>query len=224
MSKEYPAVGAFYDGHNCLFSVWAPQSQKVEVVIGDGVHSMIKNGLGFWTVIIEEIQSATPYWFRVNGKNLPDPASRWQADSVHGPSFVVDTQFSWTDESWTGVPLSEMIIYELHVGTFSSDGNFDGVISRLDYLKSLGINAIELMPVVQFPGNRNWGYDGVYPFAVHADYGGAIGLKRLVDEAHRRGIAVILDVVYNHQGPEGNYFLNMGHILPINTKRGGERR
>jgi len=208
--NEYPAVGAFYDGRNCLFSVWAPQSEKVELVIGEGVYSMLRNKREFWTVIVEDIESGTPYWFRMNGKNLPDPASRSQADGVHGPSFVIDTEFSWTDNSWKGIPLSEMIIYELHVGTFSPSGNFDGVISRLDYLKDLGINAIELMPVVQFPGNRNWGYDGVYPFAVHHDYGGATGLMKLVDEAHRRSIAVILDVVYNHQGPEGNYLGEYG--------------
>ncbi|HEX6226234.1 MAG TPA: malto-oligosyltrehalose trehalohydrolase [Chryseolinea sp.] len=210
MSNEYPAVGAFYDGRNCLFSVWAPHSEKVEVVIGEGLYSMRKSGLDHWTVVIEDVDAGTPYWFRINGKNLPDPASRWQAEGVHGPSFVVDTRFTWTDESWRGIPLSEMIIYELHVGTFSDEGNFEGVISRLDYLKSLGITVIELMPVAQFPGSRNWGYDGVYPYATHHDYGGAIGLMKLVDEAHRRGIAVILDVVYNHQGPEGNYFSEFG--------------
>ena len=110
MSNEYPAVGAFYDGRNCLFCVWAPQSQKVEVVIGDRVHSMIKNGREFWTAIIEDVQPGTTYWFRLNGKNIPDPASYSQASGVHGPSSVVDSKFSWSDESWMGLPLSEMII------------------------------------------------------------------------------------------------------------------
>jgi maltooligosyltrehalose trehalohydrolase len=210
MSNEFPAVGAFHDGRNCLFSVWAPQSENVEVVIGERVHSMIKNGPEYWSVVIEDVKPGTAYWFRLNDRNLPDPASRWQAEGVHGPSFVVDTKFAWSDEAWTGLQLADLIIYELHVGTFSPEGNFEGVVSRLDYLKSLGITAIELMPVVQFPGPRNWGYDGVYPFAVHHDYGGATGLMRLVDEAHQRGIAVILDVVYNHQGPEGNYFSDYG--------------
>src|SRR5688572_10552674 len=113
MSNEYPSVGAFYKGRNCLFSVWAPQSQKVEVVIGDAVHNMVKNGIEYWTVAIEDIQPGTSYWFRLNGKNLTDPASRCQANGVHGPSSVVDIQFPWTDESWKGISLSEMIIYEL---------------------------------------------------------------------------------------------------------------
>ena len=211
MSYEYPAVGAFYKGRNCLFTVWAPLCTKVAVVIGDSVHEMTKLDHEYWTASIENVLPGASYQFRVNDhKDLPDPASRGQDSGVHGPSSVVETQFSWSDEDWKGIPLSEMIIYELHVGTFSPEGNFDGVIARLDYLKALGITTIELMPVAQFPGNRNWGYDGVFPFAVHHDYGGPIGLKRLVNEAHRRGIAVILDVVYNHQGPEGNYFSEYG--------------
>src|SRR5690606_28882506 len=135
-----------------------------------------------------------------------DPASRAQPECVHKASAVAESKFDWHDSNWKGLPLSEMVIYELHVGTFTAAGTFDGVVSRLDYLESLGINAIELMPVAQFPGNRNWGYDGVYPFAVQNSYGGVAGLKNLVNESHKRGIAVILDVVYNHQGPEGNYF------------------
>lgn len=211
MSYEYPAVGAFYQERNCRFTVWAPHRSKVEVVVGDSVYDMTKVCHEYWTVSIENILPGTSYLFRLdNHKDLPDPASRHQPNGVHGPSSVTETQFSWTDESWKGSPLAEMVIYELHVGTFSPGGNFEGVINRMDYLSEMGITAIELMPVAQFPGNRNWGYDGVYPFAVHHDYGGPIGLKRLVNEAHRRGLAVILDVVYNHQGPEGNYFAEYG--------------
>ena len=211
MSYEYPAVGAFYKGRNCLFTVWAPHCESVELVVGETAYEMTKVCHEYWTVSIENILSGTSYRFRLdNHKELPDPASRHQANGVHGSSSVVDTQFPWTDESWKDIPLAEMVIYELHVGTFSPEGNFEGVIRRLDYLKEMGITTIELMPVAQFPGNRNWGYDGVYPFAVHHDYGGPIGLKRLVNEAHRHGIAIILDVVYNHQGPEGNYFAEYG--------------
>jgi maltooligosyltrehalose trehalohydrolase len=141
---------------------------------------------------------------------FPDPASRSQPQGVHGPSAIADPSFSWSDADWKGIALGDMIIYELHVGTFTEQGDLEGVISKLDYLRALGVNTIELMPVTQFPGKRNWGYDGVYPFAVHHDYGGVKGLKKLVNEAHRHGIAVILDVVYNHLGPEGNCFREYG--------------
>jgi maltooligosyltrehalose trehalohydrolase len=129
---------------------------------------------------------------------------------------VVNPRFPWSDQSWKGLPLKAMIIYEIHVGTFSPEGTFEGIISKLDYLQQLGITALELMPISQFPGDRNWGYDGVYPFAVQHSYGGPIGLKKLVNEAHHRGMAVLLDVVYNHQGPEGNYLEAFG---PYFTKK-----
>jgi maltooligosyltrehalose trehalohydrolase len=212
MIYDYPKVGALIsEGSHCVFTVWAPQCKKVETIIGGASHVMTCDDQGYWTVTLENIQHGVSYLFRLDGgRKFPDPASRWQPHGVHGLSSVVDTSFGWTDESWTGLELSDMIIYELHVGTFSNEGTFLGVINKLDYLKELGINAIELMPVSQFPGNRNWGYDGVYPFATHHDYGGPAGLKQLVNEAHSRGIAVILDVVYNHQGPEGNYLSEYG--------------
>src|SRR5262249_38603477 len=140
----------------------------------------------------------------------PDPASRSQPEGVHGPSELIDPRFDWQEQNWRGIDLADLILYELHVGTFTPPGTFDGVIGQLDRLLDLGINAIEIMPVAQFPGRRNWGYDGVYPFAVQSSYGGAAGLKRLVDAAHQRGVAVVLDVVYNHLGPEGNYFRQFG--------------
>lgn len=147
------------------------------------------------------------YFYRVNGgRDLPDPASRLQPEGVHGPSQVVAAGSSWTDANWRGLSLPEYVFYELHVGTFSAEGTFDGVIPHLDTLKELGITAVEIMPVAQFPGDRNWGYDGVYPFAVQNSYGGPEGLRRLVDGCHARGLAAVLDVVYNHLGPEGNYF------------------
>jgi maltooligosyltrehalose trehalohydrolase len=151
------------------------------------------------------------YWYWLDGAlRQPDPASRSQPDGVHGPSQVIDPAFAWGDSKWRGIALEEYLIYELHVGTFTPIGTFDGVISRLDYLCELGITAVELMPVAQFPGDRNWGYDGTYLFAPQNSYGGPDGLKRLVDACHSRGLAVILDVVYNHLGPEGNYLHAFG--------------
>lgn len=200
-------VGAFEEGDKTRFTVWAPEKEKIEVEIGDKLIPMRKNERGYWTATADSVMAGTKYKFKIDGnKSLPDPASCFQPDGVHGHSQVVDRNFKWTDSQWKGISLADMIQYELHVGTFSSEGNFAGVIQKLPYLKELGVNAIELMPLSQFPGNRNWGYDGVYPFAVQNSYGGPHGLKQLVNDAHRFGIAVILDVVYNHQGPEGNYF------------------
>lgn len=207
--------------NKCVFTVWAPVCKKVELMIGGSVHSLKRTDSGYWSISIENVEVGTLYNFRLDGeKILPDPASRWQPKGVHGPSAVIDYAYPWTDDSWSGIPLEEMIIYELHVGTFSREGTFQGVVKKLDYLKELGVNTIELMPISQFPGNRNWGYDGVYPFAVHHDYGGAIGLMELVNEAHSRGIAVILDVVYNHQGPEGNYIGEFGPYFTDKYKTG----
>src|SRR5690606_31029173 len=145
------------------------------------------------------------------GIDLPDPASHHQPKGVHGPTAVIDhSLYRWSDQSWKNYPLQELILYELHVGTFTEAGTFEAIIPRLGDLRDLGINAIEIMPVAQFPGNRNWGYDGVFPYAVQHSYGGPVGLKKLVDACHQNGIAVILDVVYNHLGPEGNYFNQFG--------------
>src|SRR5258706_174583 len=139
-------------------------------------------------------------------RERPDPVSRFQPQGVHGPSQIVDPDsFAWTDSSWKGIPLASHIIYELHTGTFTPEGTFEAIISKLPHLKELGITAIELMPVAEFPGNRNWGYDGVDLYAPHSAYGGPTGLKKLVDACHREEFAVVLDVVYNHLGPQGNY-------------------
>jgi len=160
---------------------------------------------------VEAVRPGTRYRFRLDGgRPLPDPASRWQPEGVHGPSAVVDPRFEWDDAEWTGVPARELILYELHVGTFTPEGTFDAIRGRLESLRALGITAIELMPVAQFPGERNWGYDGVGLFAAQASYGGPVALTRLVRACHRAGIAVILDVVYNHLGPEGNYLHAFG--------------
>lgn len=210
---QYPFAGALLeDDHGiCNFTVWAPEQQKVGVLLKGELHELTADAMGYWSKTIKGVMPGDPYKYRLDdGVDYPDPASRWQPAGVHGPSAVASRKFDWTDRGWKGLSLGEMIIYELHIGTFTNNGTFEGVISKLDYLRELGINAIELMPVVQFPGARNWGYDGVFPFAVHHDYGGMDGLKRLVNEAHAREIAVILDVVYNHQGPEGNYLSAYG--------------
>ena len=202
MKNTYPFVGAAMTGE---FSVWAPFRNDVKLVTDSGTYEMQKDELGYWRINVPGVQT---YQYLLDNELLrPDPASRCQPEGVHGPSAVVNTDFNWTDENWKGLKLSEMVIYELHTGTFSPLQNFKGVISRLEYLRSLGVNAIEIMPVAQFPGSRNWGYDVVYPFAVHHTYG---DLKELVDAAHQYGIAVLLDVVYNHLGPEGNYFHDYG--------------
>ena len=162
--------------------------------------------MGYWSTTLDNITAGTQYWYKLNNDILrADPASRWQPKGVHGPSAIVSRDFNWTDNDWTGLSLQNMIIYELHTGTFTPQSNFKGIISKLNYLQSLGITAIEIMPIAQFPGSRNWGYDGVFPFAIQNTYGTVDDLKQLVNEAHLHGIAVILDVVYNHAGPEGNY-------------------
>lgn len=172
---------------------------------------MQKDEWGYWRIRLP-ISPGVRYFFRLDGElTCPDPASFSQPEGVHGPSEVIDhTAFSWQDQNWTGIPLCDQIIYELHTGSFSPTHDFDGVREKLDYLAELGINAIELMPLAQFPGDRNWGYDGVFPFAIQHSYGGAAGFRQLVDAAHAKGIAIIVDVVYNHFGPEGNYLGQYG--------------
>ena len=194
--------------------VWAPYAKEVEINISSKKMQieLVKGDYGYWEVHTDKIQAGDAYKFILDKeKELPDPASRSQPEGVHGPSKVVDLgTFAWNDKAWKNLPLEEYILYELHVGTFSSEGTFSGLAGKLDYLKDLGINAIEIMPVAQFPGARNWGYDGVYPFAVQNSYGGAKELQQLVDTCHAQGFAVVLDVVYNHIGPEGNYLPEFG--------------
>lgn len=198
-----------------MFTVWAPLEEKLSLHLvhpQDKVIEMTKDGEGYFRAKVEGLPPGARYFFRPGGdKDYPDPASRYQPGGVHGPSQVVDhNAYRWNDQGWKGLRLEELIIYELHVGTFTPEGTFEAIIPRLDALAELGINALEIMPVAQFPGDRNWGYDGVYPYAVQASYGGPEGLKTLVDACHQRGIAVILDVVYNHVGPEGAYLSRFG--------------
>jgi maltooligosyltrehalose trehalohydrolase len=203
------------------FCVWAPKAETVDVHLvapADKCFPLHQDDRGYFSGIMDYAPEDDPgsirYFYRLDkGKERPDPASRFQPEGVHGPSAVTGKSFAWTDDGWEGIPLHTYIFYELHVGTFTPEGTFDGVISHLDDLRKLGVTAVELMPVAQFPGSRNWGYDGVYPFAVQDSYGGPSGLKRLVNACHQKGLAVVLDVVYNHLGPEGNYLYDYGYYF-----------
>src|SRR5215813_11349166 len=214
-------LGAIWlDGNRCRFRVWAPSSHKVHlhlVAPEDRIFCMEPRKRGYHTAVVEEIAPGTKYLYQLsNGNEVPDPVSRYQPDGVHGPSEIVSARFDWTDTHWFGIPIETYVIYELHVGTFTSEGTFEAVIPYLNELVDIGITAIELMPVAQFSGSRNWGYDGVFLFAVQNSYGGPHGLKKLVNACHERGLAVILDVVYNHLGPEGNY---LSLFAPYFTER-----
>lgn len=208
-------LGAIWQGKGrCLFRVWAPLARSVDLHLVEPCErfmSMEPTHDGYFSVLVHDVSPGTLYFYRLNGGvDRPDPASRYQPRGVHEASAVVDPSFSWQDKGWFGVPLSDYIIYELHVGTYTEAGTFDAVIPHLAELKRIGVTAVELMPVAQFPGDRNWGYDGVHPFAVQNSYGGPTGLKRLVNACHQHGLSVILDVVYNHFGPEGNYAAEFG--------------
>jgi maltooligosyltrehalose trehalohydrolase len=204
------------------FRVWAPLAKKVAVrLLSTNARreiSLRAGERGYFEGEETNVYAGEHYLYLLNNEAArPDPASRFQPLGVHGPSQIVDPRaFSWDDDGWRGVPLREYIIYELHVGTFTREGTFDAAIDYLDYLKDLGISVIELMPVCQFPGIRNWGYDGVYPFAPQNSYGGPEGLKRLINACHKKDLGVMLDVVYNHLGPDGNY---LGSFAPYFTDR-----
>jgi len=207
--KKLLPLGAQYLGDSqCFFRVWAPLISKVEVHLlspKEKIIPLVKDG-EYHQALVADIPPGALYFFVLDGeKERPDPASRFQPQSVHGPSQIVDLRFPWADKEWRGLPLPDYIIYEIHVGTFTKTGTFSAIIPYLENLQELGVTAIELMPVAQFPGTRNWGYDGVYPFAVQNSYGGPPELQKLVNACHQLGLAVILDVVYNHLGPEGNY-------------------
>ncbi|ACT92736.1 malto-oligosyltrehalose trehalohydrolase [Dyadobacter fermentans] len=206
-------TGASFSAGQCKFTVWAPEKDAMQLVIdGRPPADMLKDEEGYFELDVSDIAPGARYRFApAGGDSYPDPASHFQPDGVHGASAVVDHEaYRWSDAGWKGLPLQDLIFYEVHTGTFTPEGTFEGIISKLDYLSSLGVNAIELMPVSQFPGGRNWGYDMVFPYAVQHSYGGPDGLKALVDAAHAKGIAVFLDVIFNHLGPEGNYLPQFG--------------
>ncbi|MBS1798209.1 MAG: malto-oligosyltrehalose trehalohydrolase [Acidobacteria bacterium] len=202
------------------FMVWAPVAGKMAVKIGNARYEMERcDNRGWWAVQVEMAGPGTDYGFLVDEdpKIYPDPRAMWMPHGVHGPSRVYDTgAFRWSDERWNAPPLADAVIYEMHVGTFSPEGTFDGAIAKLGHLVDLGITHIELMPVAEFPGDFGWGYDGVALFAVRHQYGGPDALKRFVDACHARGLAVLVDVVYNHFGPVGNY---TGRFGPYMTNR-----
>jgi maltooligosyltrehalose trehalohydrolase len=205
----------FISGDTAEIKVWAPLSTSVKLTVNNHPQIDLRPaGMGFWEITGVPVNSGDNYKIIVDGKSLPDPASLHQPEGVHASSQAFDTgKFSWNDQKWKGIAPEDLIIYELHTGTFTDEGSFEGIELKLNYLKELGINTIELMPVAQFPGKRNWGYDGVYPFAVQQSYGGPEKLQQLVDVCHQNGIGVILDVVYNHLGPEGNYFYEYGPVF-----------
>ncbi|HLN56169.1 MAG TPA: malto-oligosyltrehalose trehalohydrolase [Bacteroidales bacterium] len=205
-------IGLNFTAEGSLFVVWSPMAEKIELIVNDRIAlPCVKDDRGYWAVENDTIRQGDLYKVRINGKeSFPDPASLSQPQDVHGPSKAIDiTSFEWHDHNWKGLN-GENIFYELHTGTFSEKGTFEGIAEKIEYLKDLGINTIEIMPIAQFPGSRNWGYDGVFPFAVQSSYGGAESLLKLVDACHAAGLAVVLDVVYNHLGPEGNYLNEFG--------------
>ncbi len=209
-------IGADYQVNGTgSFVVWAPARARMTLrLVSPAARRVLMEQThnGYWQAIVPDLPEEAQYFYTLNGdRDRPDPASHFQPGDVHGPSQIVNHhRFEWRDQAWKGLNLAEMIIYELHVGAFTPSGTFDAIIPRLADLKALGVNTIELMPVAQFPGTRNWGYDGVFPFAVQNSYGGPTALKRLVNACHQTGLAVVLDVVYNHLGPEGNYLWDYG--------------
>ncbi len=214
-------TGAHYSSSGaCEFTVWAPARKSVSLHVVYPVDQLIplqKDPDGFWKTIRNSIHPGTRYFYQLDGVlERPDPASHYQPEGVHGPSEVVNHEFPWSDDLWVGLPLSDLVMYEMHIGTFTPEGTFEAARGRLRELASIGVNAVSLMPVAAFPGERNWGYDGAYPFAVHHAYGGPAGLKHFINACHGCGIAVFLDVVYNHLGPEGNY---LADFAPYFTHR-----
>lgn len=215
--------GAYRCGTQAVrWQLWAPCSESVSLVrwpaSGCVETPMAPQPGGYFSCERPGVEEGQRYAYRLaDGREYPDPASRWQPDGVHCPSAVFfPDDFAWSDETWRGIEREELVLYELHVGTFSPEGTFAGVLPRLPELRALGVTALELMPVAQFPGQRNWGYDGVFPYAVQHSYGGPRGLQQLVDAAHTAGLAVILDVVCNHLGNEGNY---LAKFAPYFTDR-----
>ncbi|MFC6898380.1 alpha-amylase family glycosyl hydrolase [Nonomuraea dietziae] len=195
-----------------IFEVWAPRATSIELSLPDSRRPLRRRDNGWWSVEAPEAGHGTDYRYFVDGEGpYPDPRSRRQPEGIFGPSRVYDhARFTWSDHEWKGRDLRGSIIYELHVGAFTAEGTFTAALDRLDHLVELGVDFVELMPVAPVPGGRNWGYDGVDLYAVNETYGGPDGLKELVDGCHRAGLGVILDVVYNHLGPSGNFLHPFG--------------
>ena len=213
------ALGASVLGSGVTFRVWAPGCRSVDVVVdGRAIEALAPREGGLFEAVLEGVAEGARYKYRLDAARYrPDPASRFQPEGIHGPSVVVDpSRFVWTDQEFGGHALGDLVLYEVHVGAFTPAGTFEAIVPHLARLVELGVTALELMPVAEFPGSRNWGYDGVHLFAPQSTYGGPRGLRRLVDACHARGLSVFLDVVYNHLGPEGNYLAEFG---PYFTER-----
>ena len=206
-------LGAIVEQEGVRFGLWAPKANTIDVVISSGkpdtptAHRLERSENGIHSVEIAGLGAGSRYNYRIDGEGeFPDPRSASQPEGVHGPSEVVDhASFAWSDQEWPGLSNDNLIVYELHAGTYTPEGTFAALRAELEAIKSLGVTAIELMPVAEFPGRWNWGYDGVFWFAPSHNYGRPDDLRRLVDAAHQVGLGVILDVVYNHFGPDGNY-------------------
>ena len=210
------------------YRTWAPDKNQVAAVIRDHTDaelrtvSLSKNDDGYFSGLDQQGRAGDRYQYRFDGGDWPDPASRFNPDGVHGPAQVIDPcEYEWQDDAWRTPALSGLVLYELHLGTFTPEGTFRAAIDKLDHLVQLGVNAVEIMPIADFPGSRNWGYDGVLLYAPARAYGSPNDLRALVDAAHARGLAVVLDVVYNHLGPDGNYlgtysreYFNSTHKTP----------
>ncbi|OLD69699.1 MAG: malto-oligosyltrehalose trehalohydrolase [Candidatus Rokubacteria bacterium 13_1_20CM_70_15] len=206
-------LGASVREDTVTFAVWAPRCRSVEVAMeGRRPQPMTRGADDVFTLTMANVAPGTRYRYRLDGERYrPDPTARWQPEGVHGPSAVVDSRrFLWTDEDFRGHAPGDLVIYELHVGAFTAAGTFEAIIQHLPALVDLGVTAVQLMPVAEFPGSRNWGYDGVHLYAPQSTYGGPRGLRRLVDACHAAGLSVLLDVVYNHLGPEGNHLAEYG--------------
>ncbi len=211
VTRRFPIGAEPQPGGGVHFRVWAPAPATISLVLEhDGrPHDSVLNaeGEGYYAALVPDAAHATRYWYRVDGQLLPDPASRWQPDGPFGASAVVDpARFAWTMPAFPGVSMRCQVIYEMHVGTFTPEGTWQSAASKLPLLARTGITMIELMPVAEFPGRFGWGYDGVFPFAPTRLYGDPDDFRAFVDAAHQHGLAVILDVVYNHLGPDGCVF------------------
>lgn len=226
-AHRMPFGAEITDGGAVRFRLWAPAARRVELALHDSNPVQLLNmpaiDEGWFELVTDAARAGSRYRYRIDGdREVPDPASRLNSEDVHGPSVVIDPEaFEWHDEEWRGRLWHEAVVYELHVGTFTPEGTFAGVAGKLDHLVKLGVTVIELMPIADFPGKRGWGYDGVLPFAPDAAYGTPESLKSLIAAAHQRGLAVMLDVVYNHFGPAGNYlhayapaFFTLKHHTP----------
>ena len=212
-ASRVPLGAHVRENNRCEFRVWAPHLERVELHIVAPRERRVrlhKMPDGYHEGLVDDCGEGTRYLFSLGHSERPDPASRSQPDGVHAASEVIGSDFEWHDEGWEGVALEDSVIYELHAGTFTEEGTFDAIVPHLEVLKDLGVTTIELLPIAQFPGSRNWGYDGTYIGAAQSSYGGPRALKRLVDACHQRGLAILLDVVYNHLGPEGNYLSEYG--------------